>query len=357
MRIAIDVSPVVYETGVSVYTKNLVENLLRTDKKNEYVLFGGSLRRYKKLRSLMHRYRSALAKVYPIPPFLADVLWNQLHVFKVENLVGEIDVFHSSDWSQPPTKSFRVTTIHDLVPLKYPKLSHPKIVAVHNRRFKWVKKEVDRIIVPSKATKRDLVRLGVAENRIVVIPEAPDSIYKPVKKKDVRNLKRKYRISGKYLLCIGVNPRKNLERTVEAFEKVRSNHLKLVIVGYPHLDIRHTRGVRMLGHVSTSEMPILYSGAEALIYPSLYEGFGLPILEAYACKIPVVTSGAGSMQEVAGGAAVLVDPYQVDSIAEGMMKAMKDRRTYVQKGLIQVKRFSWQKTAEMTLDVYKSLIK
>ncbi|KKQ96568.1 MAG: hypothetical protein UT23_C0029G0007, partial [Candidatus Woesebacteria bacterium GW2011_GWA1_39_12] len=107
MKIAIDISQSIYGTGVSWYTRSLVENLLTLDDQNEYLLFGGSLRRLGELRKF------AKGKYYPIPPSLADFIWNRLHVLPIENLIGEVDVFHSSDWTQPPSKAFKVTTVHD----------------------------------------------------------------------------------------------------------------------------------------------------------------------------------------------------------------------------------------------------
>ncbi len=358
MKIAIDISSIIYGTGVSVYTKNLVENLLKIDKKNEYILFGGSLRRFEELRKCIHYYRATVhgnsaTKVYPIPPLLADIIWNRLHILPIEKLIGKVDVFHSSDWTQPPSSACKITTIHDLVPLKYPKLSHPKIVAVHKRRFRHVKKEVDRIIVPSQTTKDDLVKLEIKENRIVVIPEAPDSINKPAKVKEIDTLKKRLRIGNRYILAVGITPRKNLERTIEAYEKVKFNGLKLAVVGEPKTKTYEKRGVVYLGHVSKEDVPVLYSGAEVLVYPSLYEGFGLPILEAFVCKTPVVTSNFGAMAEVAGKATVLIDPYSINSIAEGIEKALGNRKEFIKKGLIRVKDFSWKKTAKMTLETYK----
>jgi len=361
MKIAIDVSSVIYGTGVSVYTKNLVENLLKIDKENEYILFGGSLRRSGEIKEWLTTFKGQAFKasfegrVFLIPPTISDIIWNRFHVLPIEKLIGKIDVFHSSDWTQPPSGAFEVTTIHDLVPLKYPKLSHSKIIAVHKRRFKYIKKEVDKIIVPSQTTKDDLAKLGIKEDKITVIPEAPDSIYKPTKVKEINALKKRLRIGSRYVLAVGITPRKNLERTIEAFEKVKSGGMKLAVVGEPKTKIYEKRGVIYLGYISKKEMPTLYSGAEVLVYPSLYEGFGLPILEAFTCKVPVVTSNMGSMKEVAGKATVLVDPYSVDSIAKGIEKAIGNRKDLVKKGLTRVKYFSWEKTAEMTLEVYKGL--
>ncbi len=132
---------------------------------------------------------------------------------------------------------------------------------------------------------------------------------------------------------------------------------KPVVVGHPHQKIRHTRGVRFLGHVDQIDMPALFSGAEVLVYPSLYEGFGLPILEAYVTKTPVVTSNFGSMAEVAGMGAVLVDPCNVDDVADGILEAVKNRQKYVKIGSKLVKNYSWKKMAEETLKVYKEMEK
>lgn len=354
MKIAIDISQVVYGTGVSTYTRNLVKNLLVIDQ-NEYILFGSTLRRRDELDAFLGTLHGLNfeSKIFPIPPTLASYVWNRLHILPVERLIGEVDVFHSSDWIQPPTRAFNVTTIHDLIPLKFPELSHPRIVSTHKERLKWVTREVDAVIVPSKTTAKDAVSLGIKEDKIRVIPEAPDPIFAPVKKDEIKRVKKRYGIYGKYLLAIGITPRKNTERIIEAFETFKvDTRMNLVVVGHPFGKFKAKRGVLFLKHVQFRELPAFYSGADALVYPSLYEGFGLPILEAYACKTPVITSNLGSMKEIAGNAAVLVDPYDVDSIVEGIKKALR-AKSLGRKGVKRVKNFSWQKTASETLKIYK----
>lgn len=353
MRIGIDISQVVYGTGVSNYTKNLLRNLLSIDKENEYILFAGSLRRKKDVLRIFPQ-----SKIFPIPPTLADLLWNKLHVFPIENLIGKIDVFHSSDWSEPPSKAFKVTTIHDLAPVLYPDL-FPKdiirnILDVHKHKLSWVQKESSRIIVPSQATMNDLLRIGFDQERIRVIPEAPTSDFMKVADEKVRQLKKKYNISGNYLLAVGINPRKNTKRIIKAFDLIRAGRdLKLVIIGQAkYKNFEENRNIRLTGEIPDEELPVFYSGAEALVYPSLYEGFGIPILDAFACKTPVVTSNISSMPEVAGDAAELVDPTSVDSIAEGIKKVIRGPKYYIEKGEKQVKKFSWGETAKKTLDVY-----
>lgn len=344
MKIGIDVSSLIYQTGVSWYTRNLVNALQKIDKRDEFVLFGGSLRRMGELRLFANR-------VFPIPPTAADIIWNRLHVFPIEWLIGKVDVFHSSDWAQPPTAAYKVTTIHDLVPIRFPQISHPQVVAAHRARLAWVKKEVDRIISVSEFTKREMVELlGIDPARIVVIPEAPDPVFKP----------RSGRIiEGDYLLVVGADPRKNIPAIIQAYRLIIKHYplpLSLVIVGRPWEKIPKAPGVRVLGHVSREQLAPLYSGAKALVYTSLYEGFGLPILEAMACHCPVVASNTSSIPEVAGDAAVLVDPTNPQDIAEGVEKALAERQKWIRLGKKRVKQFSWEKTARTTLKVYRGEI-
>jgi glycosyltransferase involved in cell wall biosynthesis len=355
MKIGIDVSSIIYETGVSVYTYNLVKNLLSLDKKNDYVLFGGSLRRLGDLRKKTSEFEGNFeTRLFPFPPTLGQLVWNYLHTLPVESFIGKVDIFHSSDWTQPPTSAFKVTTVHDLVPIKYPRLSHPRIVAAHRQRFKWVKKEADAVIVPSQETKKDLLEMDLNEEKIFVIPEAPDPIIKPSSKEEVEELKRRYRISGKYLLGNGITPRKNTPRIIEAYERVRAGEeLKLVIVGEPKMRVEPSPGVIFTGHVPLHELPIFFTGAEALIYPSLYEGFGIPILEAFICGVPVVTSNVSSMREISADAAILVDPYKVESIAEGIRKALSMKKELSKRGKERAKDFSWRQNAQSTLEVYQ----
>ncbi len=348
MRISIDISQIVYGTGVSSYTRNLVTNLLAIDKENEYVLFAGTLRRRADILNIFPQ-----TKVFPVPPTLADIIWNKLHVLPVEKLVGNIDVFHSSDWAEPPSRAFKVTTVHDLYPIKFPRLVSPLVREVHRRRLSWVMQESKRIIVPSESTKKDLLEIGVGGEMVRVIPEAP-TLSRAIDEA-VRAVKSKYKITGDYLISIGVTKLKNTERTIKAFHLAKAGRdVKLVLVGRPTgATVGAERNVRGLGFVPQEDLEALLTGASGLIFASLYEGFGIPILDAFNCRVPVVTSNMGSMPEVAGDAAVFVDPYSVASIAEGIQKVLKGPKGLIAKGQERVKQFSWEKTARQTLEVYK----
>lgn len=348
MKIAIDISQIAYGTGVSTYTKNLLSALLSIDRENEYLPFAGA---YRKRGEILEMFPNA--KTFPLPPMAADILWNRLHILPVEKFIGQIDVLHTSDWTEPPTNAFKVTTVHDLYPLKFPKMVHPKILEVHKRKLYWVKKESKRIIVPSNSTKSDLVNLGFKEEIIRVIPEAP-SLVRP-SPEVISEVKRKYDIREEYLISIGVTPLKNTQRIIKAFRMASAGKdLKLIIVGRPNnIKIGQERNVRMLGHIPQDDLAALLSGSRGLIFASLYEGYGIPILDAFACGVPVVTSGVASMPEVAGSAAEIVDPTSSASIAEGIASIIRGSKGLVEKGTSRIKNFSWEKTAGETLKVYE----
>lgn len=347
MKIAIDISQIVYGTGVSTYTEHLVKNLLKIDNENKYLLFAGTLRRKQDVLKFFPQTR-----VFPIPPTLADFVWNRLHTFPIEKLIGNIDILHTSDWVEPPSKAFKVTTVHDLYPFKFPRLVHPKILEVHKRKMAWVLKESKRVIVPSNSTKADLIDLGMKEDKIRVIYEAP-SLTK-ASYEQVAEVKKKYKLHGDYLFSIGITKLKNTENIIKAFHLGSAGKdVKLVLVGRPvGVNLKEERNLRILGHVPTDDLEALLTGSRGLIYPSLYEGFGIPILDAFNCEVPVLTSNISSMKEVAGNAAELVDPYDPSSISEGIESILRGPKGFIEKGLSRVKDFSWEKTAEETLRVY-----
>ncbi len=352
MRIGIDISQVPYGTGVSYYTKELVRSLLEVDSENEYLLFGGYLRRRKDLTgfasSLSGRFTT---KFFPFPPTIANLVWNRLHFLRIEKFTGALDVYHSSDWAQAPSDAFKITTIHDLAPFKFPRLTPKKIISAHSLRLKRVVEEVDRVIVPSQATKNDLVELGMMERKIRVIYEAAGKAFGRQGETKIAEAKKRYKLRD-YIISVGVGGRKNTDRLIEAFERAKAGKdLTLVLIGAK--EVRERRGVRQLGRVDDNQLAVLLSGAKALAFPSLYEGFGLPILQAFACGTPVVTSNVSSMPEIAGGAAILVNPYSVSSISEGLKKALSGPKALIKKGLERANDFSWERAAISTINVYK----
>ena len=380
MKIGIDISQIVYEgTGVSNYTRSLVEALVKASNNDEFVLFGSSLRIRRPLKEFLKNLqaKNVKGKFSYLPPKLLEFLWNGVHLFPVEYFVGEIDVFHSSDWLEPPTKNAKkITTIHDLTVFKYPETFSPTgghdIVKNQKRKLFFAKKECDLIICVSETTKQDAMEiLGIPERKLAVVYEAADPFYFRRKDEEIKRVKEKLRIEGDYLLCVGTRePRKNLDKVVMAFSEIARNYpsLNLVIAGkygwgndsskFKVQSSKLESRVKILGYVEKEDLPALYSGAQAFIYPSLYEGFGLPILEAMSCGCPVITSNIGSMKEISGEAALLIDPLSVDNIAGVISKLCRNqklKKEMVLKGSKRAGEFSWDKTALQTLDLYHSL--
>ena len=174
MKIGIDISQIVYEgTGVAGYLKQLVEELLRIDNRNEYTLFFSSLRRNFQFSifNFQSKNKNLKIKTFMFPPLLLDLLWNKLHILPIEWLIGDVDIFITSDWTEPPTrKAKKATILYDLTVYKYPKETDRKIVETQKRKLRWVKKESDIIFCISESTKRDAMEiLGIEENRLKVI--------------------------------------------------------------------------------------------------------------------------------------------------------------------------------------------
>lgn len=371
MKIGIDASQIVFGTGVSFYTSNLLQGLSEINSQDEFIVFASSLRARsqlkKKIRDL-NLGNNFKKKILLFPPAFFEFFWNKIHLIKVENFIGKVDVFHASDWTQPPAKKAKlVTTIHDLAVLKYPQYFPSRILRNQKLRLKWIKKEADVIIAVSQATKKDIIELlKINPQKIHVIHEAvPLEHQIKITKNDVEEIKRKYDLQD-YILCLGTRePRKNFPRVVKAFQKVQG--LKLVIVGKKgwRRDIKDSdlksqmSKVKFIENANDKDLSALYAGAKCFVYPSLYEGFGLPVLEAMYHGCPVITSNVSSLPEVAGEAALLVDPESVNEISQAINKVINNPSIYSklrEKGLTRVKSFSWQKTAKKTLEVYKSLI-
>jgi glycosyltransferase involved in cell wall biosynthesis len=229
----------------------------------------------------------------------------------------------------------------------------------------------DALITPSEAVKGDVVRiLHVPPERVTAVPEAAAPAYAPVDAPDALDrVRRKYRLPERYILSVGsLEPGKNRRRLIAACARLRERGIEhhLVISGQRawryegELDVVQQLGlgdrVHVLGFVDEADMAALYSAAELLAFPSLYEGFGLPVLEAMACGTPVITSNVSALPEVAGDAALLVDPADVSALAESMERALTDqalRDDLRTRGLERARQFSWERAARETLAVYE----
>lgn len=260
---------------------------------------------------------------------------------------SHLDVLHCPTFRAPPRSTVPlVVTVHDLAVLRFPDVFNRWTRTYSRLAVPRAVRAADAIIAVSEFTKRELVELLEApEERIRVIPNAPGEMFTPAGEA----------AEGEYVLSVGtLEPRKNLARLVEA---ARRERLELRVAGrrgWGRVD-PDGAGVRWLGEVSDAQLAALYRGALCVAYPSLYEGFGLPVLEAMACGAPVVTSSGSATEEIAGGAAVLVDPRDPDSIAAGIQQALGRREELARLGLERARQYSWEKVAADTLAVYREV--
>ncbi|MEX2028065.1 MAG: glycosyltransferase family 1 protein [Candidatus Curtissbacteria bacterium] len=373
MKIGIDISQLVYGTGVSNYTADLVENLVKIDHVNKYVLFGSSLRQRGKLKSFVSKFEgnpNIEVKLFPFPLTLLNFVWNTLHVFPIEKLIGDVDIFHSSDWLEPPISNphtKKITTVHDMIVYLFPTSSHPKILKTQKKRLERVKKEADAIIADSETTKEDLVKfLEIPQEKVSVIYLAASPDFKPQDDDKVNEVLAKYKIKKPYILSVATQePRKNIQKLLDVFSQIhqRRPEFNLVLTGkYGWGPGFHApENVNWTGYVSKEDLVSLFSGCRVFVYPSLYEGFGLPILEAMACAAPVVTSNNSSMAEIARDAAILVDPRSEPQLTRAIEMVldlnMENYQKMVRASLDRARRYTWQKTARQTLDIYEQLYK
>jgi glycosyltransferase involved in cell wall biosynthesis len=276
-------------------------------------------------------------------------------------------LFHGLDGFLPRAVRRRdrcVVTVHDLGWQVHPELYPPKLRALYGALFPWAVRRADRFVAVSRYTADDLVRrAGVPASKIDVVYHGVDPIFTAEGRPAAGSTDE-----GPYVLAVGgVSPRKNTRRLIEAFGRwrarggPRADHRLLITGTSLDQDFRRDRppaaGVTLLGYVDKAQLPGLYAGASAFLYPGIYEGFGLPIIEAMACGAPVVTSSTGSAPEIAGGAAVIVDPFDVASIEAGLERATTPQEAAALRiqGHERARAFRWEAAARATIDVYQAL--
>ena len=250
-------------------------------------------------------------------------------------------------------------TVHDLAFLHEPEPLHASRAADFHRGLDLLRRDADLVLCSSMATWADLAAHGVGEARLRLVPLGVRT--ERATAAEVADARQHFGLDRPYVLFAGtVEPRKNLPRLVAAFERIRAEHgdLQLVLAGPSGWgDVAVTGGeVRALGFVSPDQLRALYAGAEVLAYPSLREGFGLPVLEAMAQGTPVVTSRGTSTEDVAGGRAVLVDPLDVDDIARGLHEALRRGEELAEAGIQRAAEMTWARTAELTVAAYRELV-
>ena len=298
---------------------------------------------------------------FPLPRRALYGAWQWLRAPKVERATGDVDVVHDLGYVVPPSNAPLVATVHDLLFLTYPAHYTRPSRLVLRRGLELAGRHARLVVCPSATTMRACEDLGFESARLRVVPwgvRTPD--IDPVSSSTVL---RRYGLDRPFVLFCGtLEPRKNLGRTLEAFRRVNPSATQLVLAGprgwkqeldgqLGHLGAK----ARWLGHVPRHDLDALYAEAVMLVYPSLAEGFGLPVLEAMALGTPVVTSAGTAMEEVAGDTALLVDPLDVDSIAAGIERLLDDHDLAVRLGDAGRSRaagFTWERTAAMMRVIY-----
>lgn len=323
MKIGIDITMLAYKgSGVASYTYNLSKTLLKIDQRNEYKLFYSSLRKPKKFYHL-EELKKAGAKIYnfPIPHSILKILWNRLHILPVEWLIGEVDFFLSADYLRPPLSrcTVGITMVHDLIWRLHPEWHTDDIVQFHYNKMTRTIEKNDIILVSSQSSKSDLIKLfprTKKENKIHVVYQGIDERFKPdIDKKQLRKVLGKYKIRYpmKYLLYVGaIEPRKNLETAIITFYSLlkdeKYHDFEFLIVGRAGWKnervfelikiLQLDKKIQFIGYVEDDDLPYFYNASVLVIYLSLYEGFGLPPLEAAKCNKPSLIYRNSSLKEV-----------------------------------------------------------
>ena len=288
-------------------------------------------------------------------PWLYEA-WLRFGWFPVERATGPVDVVHATGLIAPPSSAPLVATLHDVAWRHRPDHFTRHGVRVFERSLAIIRAKAEIVICPSTVTMLDAERAGIEVERLRLVPWGVESVAVADGQTDA--VRAKYRLPNDYLLFVGtVEPRKNLARLVQALSRAKTD-LPLIVAGaagWGDTGVTPSNRVRFIGFVDEGDLPALYAGAAAFCYPSEREGFGMPVLEAMSYGTPVITSIGTSTEEVAGGAAVLVDPFEVDDIARGVDEALARRDELRQWGLRQAARRQWSETARLTAEVYREV--
>lgn len=368
MKIAVDGRAAVWYrgTGIGTYTFQLLRNLLPAAK-NIQGLFSQDYVGFDVTNNIGYT-RETLFK---------DKFWEAIEnkAFEMPKNISLLHIPHNG-LGHYETKAKRIITLHDVIPYVLPDTVgvyyHKKFL----QKMPKIVRDSERIITVSEHSKKDICNcLNISAEKVDVIYEAPESIYKPHSpSKSRKYVSSKYGLDFPYILYLGgFSPRKNVPLLIEAFHKVRASlgkGVKLVILGKlaRNYEIvlnmvekyKLSGEVIFTGFISVSDMPSIYSASKMFVYPSLYEGFGLPPLEAMACGVPTICSDNSSLPEVVGDGAELIDAHDMDSISKAMAKISADEeytKRLAKRGLQRARQFTWRKTAAETLECYKKVIK
>ena len=375
MKILVNATSLVtLPTGIGRYTLSMYREMMKRFPEEDYTFFydyyySKELKiqaspLVSKLRGKMVHRRGVIAR----GARKAKATWT-----KFSSLFRHFDVYHEPNFVPmdfPASKI--VTTVHDLSFMLYPQWHPKERVEFMEKNFASRVELSDVILTVSEYGKREVEKyVGVPGDKIKVVYNAVDERFRPLSKASVTTYLRAKRYPEDYVLFVGaVEPRKNLETLIGAFGDIERSfgNLHLIIVGpkgwlYESVfkkveELGLTNKVHFTGFVADEELIYLYNGAQVFVYPSFYEGFGIPVLEAMACKIPVIVSNTSSLPELVGDAGMLVDPHSQEGFAEAMRKVLGDKdeaERLSEKGYLRSANFSWEKSAKALMDIFKGL--
>jgi glycosyltransferase involved in cell wall biosynthesis len=365
LKIAIDARKL-RDYGIGTYVRNLLRHLSRIDHDTEYVLLCRPAD-YGLVEGLGENFR-------PVAESAPSYSVREQLLVPMDLRRERVDLFHAPHYVLPPLTPVRsVVTIHDCIHLRFPQYLPHKLGYAYARGSLWfATHRSSRIMTVSEASKRDILRyFRVPAAKIDVIHNAIDERFgRMPAEEEIARVRERYQLNDPFVLYAGnIKPHKNLERLIEAFHMLRRGdleHVKLLIIGdevSKYATLRRAvhryklhKHVRFFGFVPDETLAVLYRLASVFVFPSLYEGFGLPPLEAMASGTPVVTSNVSSLPEVVGDAALLVDPYEPEAIAQAMREVLTDqalRESLVRKGLARVGLFSWDRSVRRVREIYE----
>jgi glycosyltransferase involved in cell wall biosynthesis len=380
MRIAIDYNAALRQiAGIGRYTRELVHALADLRSGDELVLFYAArdlspdAPGVASLRELRASYPAVRPVGLPISERWLTIAWQRVRLpIPVERLIGPIDVLHAPDFVLPPARTRRtILTVHDLTFRIHPETAHARLRRYLDHAVPRSLERAAHILADSRSTADDLQRLmAVPPERVSVLyPGIGRQFQRIEDTEQCAAVRRRYNVPDEFLLHLGtIEPRKNLQRLMSAFAGVRAasgRSIGLVLGGKPGwlseaivAQARATEGVMLIGPVAEEDVPVLYSMARGVAYPSLYEGFGFPPLEALACGTPVVASNTSSLPELLGEVALLVDPGDTAALAAALHCLLDDpevTRRARQQGPARAARFTWPGAARQLLDLYRML--
>jgi len=353
--------------GIARYTRDLASAMFAAGQEHEYVLFSNRFREDVEEWSPHLKHVSSIA--LHVPKRLMQAMWDYLSWPPVEKWTGAIDIYHGTHFVLPATHLAKcVLTVHDLTYLKHPEFFVDSDLNQRGylKELPSALKRADAVIAVSESTKHDLMTLMhyPAEKIRVIYEGVEPHFFMRASEFDEQKVLAKYQLDKPYMIfLVGTpEPRKNLERTIRAAQCAAPD-IPVALIGNPAL-IQTLLGdtsekVCVLGSVPDEDLPILLHAAELSLYPSLYEGFGLPILESMAAGVPVVTSNISSCPEVAGDTAIVVNPYHENEIAEAIAHVLEDKTRadrMRQQGEERAALFSWQRAADDVLQLYTELV-